>query len=287
MNKITYLLFLISIAFSSCKKECHKTEDINVLKGKLKSWTEYNNSTDSSIELKRFNFIYDTISGDLIKVNIDGKFNSVYYPNVTSIILNKINGTTLQVVQDDLLSYKRIFNVSIAGKQILAIHEVDTLSATETIATTIIKSNGAVDSIYDIGYDPSQISDIKHYDFQYNNNNCTSYTTYSNVKIFTSQYITDTFEIVYSSLVNTRFLRFQIPGVLLNDNSSIMRILLSFLSIDGYYIIQPNANLIDSIMHSGRTEKYEYQLTGNRVSKMISKFDFQPSYILYNDIAYY
>lgn len=293
-SPMKYFCFVfVFIVFFSCKKECPLPNYI--LKGKLKSWTEYTNVSDTNSEFTKFHFIYNINSGQLSKVEIGKKIDNIFYNGITTIHFTEINNNKIRVEYNQDSFYTRIFYIYTQGKQITKITELDTINNLENNSTTFIINNNQIDSIYDIGFDPSFNTDISLHKFQFQQENYSTYISDSKFNIpFPIPYtysISDTFKLAYTSYVNTPFIRYQIPGCKAVDNSSILRLLVPLLSIDGYYFIKPNKNLIDSISYLNVTEKYNYIFTGSLITKMV----FTQSNvnvpnlktIINNDIEYY
>lgn len=269
--KIKYsILFILAISLlESCKKTCDNPKKI--LNGKVESWIEFTNTNDTSSGYTKYKFDYDTINGSLIKVTISIHLNGLTY-EANTINFEKINENLLKCSFYQTPSYNRYFYLNLSGKKILSINELDTLTSLETVTTSIFSMNNVVDSIFDIGYDSTQNTDIRLKEFTFNNNNCTSFIQSSKLSIgfplYSTTYQLDIARLFYNSNLNTNKLRYQIPGCFGIDNSSIFRLILGVLTVDDYYIIQPNKNLVDSIRFSDRIDVFRYEFTDNRVSKM-------------------
>ena len=278
------ILYVICLHVYACKQTCVTPN--NVLSGKIKSWVEYSNVTDTNSDYNRFRFYYDSINGNLVKVKIDKKNSGTFYNDV-DLLFNRINNNNIQVYYKQDTSFTRVFNVYVQGKRIIKITEQDTISNVEVNSTLFYDYN---DSLFDIGYNPSLNTNISLFKFVYNGDDYTSYISSANYTIYfpftQSYFVSDTLSIAYNSSLNDNKVRFQIPGCRGVDNSSIIRILAPFLLLDGYYFMEPNKHLIDSITTSNGTEKFEYYFTGSLITKVT--YIFRRSGLTINtDVSYY
>lgn len=278
--KFLCIAFISIFILFSCKKECLKN---NILKGKLKTLTEYDEG-DSVNNLSRFYYYYDSISGTLADVIVVVKISGIYYYPGAFNSIKKINSNTIRY--SDRLN-NRDFNIKLYNKQITEIYEVDTLNETEWLSTNVLFNNNSIDTIFDIG-GSLPISKIKYYGLSYSNNNCISYSS-TWTESFTGDPIvkSSTYNIGYTSLENSRFLKNQSPGALMGgfDNASVMNVISYFLGIDGYNVVKNNKNLIDTLTVNGITTKYMYTLSNEKVTKVKYVFSGPPYKV--NDMVYY
>lgn len=283
MKKI--FLYLISILFFSCEIENNITKS-KPYAGKVKQWIEYTNDGDTSRSLGfvKYLFTYDSIKGNVQKLSYIQIRDTFTYEipllNVESRSNNVIR------VRYESTSPPRIFNVYTNGKQVTSIKEIDNGTGIENNASNIYSTNNETDSIFDVGYDPTFNGNILLKNFNYVNNNCISYQqSYGGTILFPTTsyyYVSDTLNLSYTNLPNTNYIRYQMPGNLAVDNSSIFRIIvLDFLSVDGFYLVPKNANLIDSIRKNDVVQKFEYTYTGNRVTKLKNQY-IKPNFPIQN-----
>jgi len=275
-------IFLITISFiiaACCKKENNiKT---NVLSGKLKTLKEYYSAPDSINYLIYFHYEYDTISRDLKKVTLEVKQSGIY-SNIGIITINKIDDNTI-IYNDDI--DKRKFKIYLSGQQITEIREIDTLTNSETTATAIFLVDNVVDSISDVGLSSANFNNIQVRDFIFMNNNCKSFDISWVINFGIPINQRDTLLFSYSNYLNSGVIPNQLPYYF--SGGSIMSFLSFNLSLNGYYITQPNKNLIDSINFSSKKDLFSYQFINQRVSKITYTYSYRPDYIMYHNLEYY
>jgi hypothetical protein len=285
MKKITLILIPILCLLFSCKKECIKKSD-NILDGKLKVVTEYPKDSTAGL-LRRYYYYYDTIYGNLDSIVITIKYldNDIYIGTYT---VKKINSNTIAYEE---ASSNRKFKIFLDHKQILEIKEIDTVQALETNAAEIFFTNNKIDSVFDIGAFFTLASNIKLYNFDFYNNNCTSFLcswleNISGLPINkNSNYI-----LSYSAIKNPNNLRFQTIGSLFGsgggDNAGVMNFIVYMLGIDGYYVLPPNNNLIDSFRYNNDyLSTYHYTTVNNKITKMVLNENTIDEFI--NIMSYY
>lgn len=94
--------------------------------------------------------------------------------------------------------------------------------------------------------------------------------------------------LTYNSLKNTNMVQFQSIG---EYNATVMGFIGYLLGIDGYYLLKPNYNLLDSInrTHPSRyTIKYDYTFSQNNITRIqISYPPGSSEFNRYNDMTYY
>lgn len=281
MEKLYYIVVLFILI--SCGKEKNKAAG-NPFAGKVKQWIEYSNEGDTSshIGFIKYSFTYDSLNGNVKKLSITQTIDTL--TAVVSLLTVEHRDNTVIRVRWEHTAPSRVFNIYVNGKQATAIKEVNSNTGIETAVTTIYATDNNVDSVFDVGYDPVTTRDIKLKKFDFVNNNCVSYQrSYGGTVLYpiiSSYYVSDTLSAAYTNLPNTNNIRYQLQGNLGIDNASIFRILvLDFLSVDGFYIVPKNSNLIDSISSKDVVQHFEYIYTDNRVTKMkykYSKKNFPP-----------
>lgn len=291
MKKI--YLFVIVILLIACKTENNITTS-KPYSGKVKQWIEYTNDGDTSRSLGfvKYLFTYDSINGNVQKLSYI-QIIDTFTHEIPLLSVESRNNNVIRVRYEQT-STPRIFNVYTNGKKVESIKEINSTTGVETDASIIYITNNPTDSIFDVGYDPVLDGNILLKHFNYVNNNCITYQqSYSGTIFFpviSNYFVSDTLNLAYTSLPNTNYIRYQMPGNLAIDNASIFRIIvLDFLSVDGYYLVPKNANLIDSINKKDVVQKFDYTYTGNRVTKMTYQYIKQnyPTLNYNNYIEYY
>lgn len=266
-NIILFLTALILIL--SCNKE-KSINKINPIEGKLKLVTEYPKDSTSGL-VRRYYYYYDTIGVNLDSIVIYAKYagNDMY---VGTHSLKKLNNNTLIYTE---ATSNRKFKIVLNDKQIIEIKEIDSVQLTETTVTKINFYNGNVDTIFDTGYFFQLANNIKIYNFQYIGGNCISYSG-SWIEQTTGYPIekTSNYLISYSSINNPSNIRFQIPGSIAGsgglENRGVLNFIVYMLGINGYYIVYPNTNLIDSFRFNGvNLTTYNYMFANNKITKLI------------------
>lgn len=279
MKRNVFLLMTILFISSCCKKE--DNVKYNILSGKIKALKEYYNTPDSTNYLFYYNYLYDSTSGDLQKVILNTKQSGIYI-RIGEISINKIDNNT--VIYNDAID-KRKFKVYLSGNQIIRISEIDTVNNVETVVTNISLTNNKIDSVSDVGFSNPIFSNIQLKDFNYINNNCKKFFISWTVNFGFPIHENDTLLFSYSNLSNSTMVPNQLPYYF--SGGSVMSFLSFNLSINGYYIIQPNKNLIDSINYSSKTDYFSYVLTDGKVSKITYTYNIRPDYIMYHNLEYY
>lgn len=276
MKIITIFLSLCYLALS-CNKECNNYNTKDILIGKIKSLTLYN--YDSTYNLSKFYFFYDSHSGSLKSVDAYIKFQSVDTLIVDYINLVKSN-SYIYIYDYNNNKYK----IKVMDKQITTIYK--TINATETLATLVYINNGIVDSIFDIG--SFMQTNIFFSNFKYKDENCSSYLT--NWFEFTGvEYVhkSDSLSFTFTNIPNKGTVFNQIIG---NEfgGGSILNEIIYFLGIDGYYIIKPNLTLIDTLKNREKTTKYEYTVLNNLPTR-VNQYSVATSVMdsSFQDITYY
>jgi hypothetical protein len=285
MKKTVFIIIALCLN-CSCKKVCVENSKF-ILEGKIKTLLQFDEDSSSGI-VSRYNFYYDTISGYLKTVEIQYRYLGEYY-TINVITINHLDNNTLLYDNFENSRHKEKYKIILNGKQITAILAIDTLTNEEALVTSIHFNNGILDSIIDVGSFYVLASDIKYVNFEFNNNNCTKFTSYW------SDYISGTVNnneeaciITYNSFKNTNMLQFQTIG---EYNASVMSFVGYLLGIDGYYIQKQNLNLIDSINRTypnPYTVKYDYTFSQDNISRVqISYPPNSSTYNRYNDMTYY
>jgi len=263
MRKFILIVFAIVYIYS-CKKECNNYPH-NLFKGKLKTiQDDMIGNRDSFIPT--FYLFYDSITGQLKQVNVGGILNG-----------RDTIGTWINIVHDNIgniyikgyIKDGKFAKIKTVGKQITGIYLVDTTTYDEEQITNVLIKNNAADTIYDAGYVSVYASDIINYNFVYTNNDCTSYATewIQSITGFPVNKRID-YQIYYSNLPNKNVLKYQDPVGFGKPCSFIG--FLNFLNLDGYYLIQPNHNLIDSVVQSADIkQRYYYEFDADNNIKTV------------------
>lgn len=262
----------------SCKKNCSETND-NKFKGKIKTLTEY--STDSTNVLYRYYYYYDSSTGDLTSVDIGAKLSGTYLYTGRYVIEKKTN--------DSLIIYAnaigRKFLIETNGKQLIRIKEIDTVTGIYYYASYINLIDGKVDYAEDTGYNNFVSKNIKYSDFIYNGSNCISFVTNWTENItgnYIQKYTKDSF--VYSNVLYSTNFPFQYEY----SGSSIINFLLTFLCVDGYYLIKPSDFLIKkkyTYFDYNFTTSYEYNYTNQKITRV--KINSSVVETEFKDLTYY
>lgn len=281
MRTKTTILLLIMFCALSCKKECTIPTTIDNVKGKIKSLLLYN--SDTTFNISRFYFNYDSLSGTLISVDANIKFQGIdtYFLGYINIINQSNNYIKI---------YNNINNVQYTihtdNKQITDIYKMN--NGISQLATSVYINNGMIDSIYDIG-DFLQ-TNISFSNFKFHEGNCLSYST--SWKEFNGiEYIekSDSIRLTYyNSIENNNVLFNQIIGSEFGGGS-VFNEIIYFLGINGYYISKPNKNLIETIIHTNNlSTKYNYSIIDNNIKEVkIYKMDNNINDTSYQNITYY
>lgn len=281
MKKIFFILFVLCLIYS-CKKE--SINNNNILKGKLRTLTEYDDDNTFKDTITYY-FIYDTINGDLQKIKV--KYVNAYLVDTFGLDewnIDKINDTTI--------IFKGEYKVIVNNKQIIRIYKYDTTSqSVVNLYSEVSKLDSNVTMVYDIGKSVLGY-EIVLSDFKFENNNCTQYKGswidgVSGIFIHKSTI----YNISYTSNVNNTTLQYQAVtaerttlGTLTN-----FQYVAYFLGINGYYLVPPNKNLINTITDSirGVTIKYNYQFANDKVEKLDVR-DSNTNFVYnYNIMTYY
>jgi hypothetical protein len=286
ITKSYYFITILILLFDSCNKVCINTQD-NKIKGKLKEYVSYLNTTDSSLNAARMLFIYDSITGNLDSIALVAKLNGNYIDTFGSIIFNTLDSNRLTLTYKDIIHFSpEKYMIYHTGKKINKISIVD-ISGNESIIIKNYWSIAANDSISDVGNFPS--SGILLSNFIFLNENCTQYKS-SWIDLYFSPTVqkhnTDTIQ--YSSNINNNVLPNQLIGNVGFDYYSVFSNLskiIYYLSIDGYYIIKPNKNLIQRIYSGSNYYSFSYEFSSsNRVEKFLIERNANKSVI---DLTYY
>lgn len=254
--------------------------------GKIKTIIEYDSHADSGIALARFNFKYDTITGFLNSVVIDGKNDGVYYDSVSSFAISKINDSKLNILA--FFNFlPRYFTAIANNNQIVSFIETDSAGLNEDNITTAYTTNTILDSIYDKGYAPLLMTNIKVNNINYENNNCKSYHYSWNSDFPYYNKIIDGHKFfTYTTMLNDNVLPYQSP--LYDLGGSITTFLGYYLNLNNFNIIKPNNNLIDSIINGASVTKYSYEKLNDKVSKIVRfQYNKESSVYYYCNIEYY
>jgi hypothetical protein len=293
------LIAICLISIFSCKKEC--TVAKNILTNKIKTLTQYENTTDSANELTRFYFYFDSINKYVDSIQIEIKYSGNYfyksklysiYSRSTNYLIVHFNGVFI----DD--EYYKIY---LQDHQITAITQIDINTNLETDITTIFHTNNNIDSVHtNTGVYQNTYKNI-NID---NKGNCFQITEILINTIEPALNASRNYNFSYSNYLNDNTigqvalspLGSQFYGLNFTIKGSGINFILYALNIEGYYIVNLNKNLIDSTIRNNLTgetiiTKYHYEFTNNNVSKV--KFtDYRTDapgtfYYRYNDMTYY
>lgn len=289
MKNNILLLWLFGMFFCSiysCKKDSVNNPGY-ILRGKIKTLIQYDADTSGST-VSRYNYYYDTISGLLKKVEIQYRYLGEYY-TTNIVVINHIDNNTIVYDNFEERRHKEKYRILLDGKQITGIHSVDTLTGDENIVTSVHFNNNTIDSIMDSGTFYAIAGDINLYDLLYNNSNCTKFqSTWSDYMSGNINFNQEECVLTYNSLKNTNMVQFQTIG---EYNATVMGFIGYLLGIDGYYLLKPNYNLIDSINRtypSGYTIKYDYTFSQNNITRIQISYPPRSSeFNRYNDMTYY
>lgn len=249
----------------SCKKDC----DINTpiyFKGKLKTIQD-DMIGDRDSFIPTFYLFYDTITEQLKEIKVGGVLNG-----------RDTIGPWINVIHDDngyiylkgyILQDGKSVKIKVNQKQITGIYLIDTATLNEEQITSVSINNNITDTVYDVGYIPVYAANISNYNFVYTNNNCTSYTAtwLESITGFPRTKRID-YQIYYTNLPNKNVLKYQDP-VGFGKPCSFF-VFINFLAIDGYYLIPPNQNLIDSVVETANIkQKYFYEFDAENNVKTV------------------
>jgi hypothetical protein len=268
--KQIFIFICSSLLLFSCKKHCNSVQK-NLLRGKLKEYVSYVSETDSINQVGRYHFKYDSITGELNDVIASVKISGGnYVDSFITIQISKKDATHLLLTYNDVYHFEpERYIVYHLGKQIISISLIDTVG-TEIEVTHCYTTNDILDSIHDNGSFPSKSITLNQ--FNYANGNCVKYSSswnelYPNpVPVYKST--TDTF--VYNGFINTKVASEQITGFCgfsYYSTFSYLSKIIYYLSIDGYYAVKPNKNLVDSIYSGGLYYKFNYEFNDDNLVK--------------------
>lgn len=264
------LFYLCSVLFflNSCNKE--NIPDAN-LEGKLKEIISYA-LNDSTKNILRQYFTYDTKTGNLIKIQTDAKINGHF--------IEEFGLATFKKLDEQNILYENLqFGKSNPDKYIinhinLQIKEIILKNAANNnlVVTNVYHTND-YDSIVDLGIFP--YFDMEVHNFKFENGNCITYniTAQYMYMIFPAPIsVFDTIE--YSNFINNTYdLALQNIGV--NSISGYTSYcyydkVLSNASFYGLHLIKNNKNLISKIYANDKYNLFNYEFNSkNKVSKVI------------------
>jgi hypothetical protein len=276
----TYPLLLVSLfllLFASCSK-VENNKKKNILTGKIKTLVDYNNDTLS--KKKYYSFMYDSTTGLLTKVSlldtsaIETSRKEFLFTYNTNDIFISVNNQNI----------KKKYKIHFSGNLITTFELVDT-ATNNTIQSIFIDANR--DSIINaIDYGINYASRFK--DFQYTSNNCLKIkNTYWDFTNILSPYKkTIDFTCTFNALSNTNMLYKQSIFSSVDYNVGLLSY---FLGIDGYYLVQPNSNLINTLSYTDINNyniKYNYFYTSDLVT--IVEISYFPTILKeYQEMTYY
>ncbi len=252
------ILIILGLLAVACCKE-HTTPNQNILNGKLKTF-EYDGILSEDVPVT-FYFYYDSIYGMLNRVTQKQRINGI---DTTSLIFSIFRNNNGEMLINNKI--KIITN----GKQITSIIRIDTINNTEIITTKTTLLNDQIDSFYDVGLFPLRY-DSYYYNFEFINGNCYKSNTFWKEMFFASSVEKSAeYEINYTDKISNIPIYMQDITELFGFNS--YYIYLYFLSLDGYYMVQPNKNLINKTTVTGdfgtAITEYSYEFTGTNVTKV-------------------
>ncbi|MFN8284562.1 MAG: hypothetical protein U0U67_15175 [Chitinophagales bacterium] len=271
MKKYSLLFIYLILLIGSCKKECRyadKPTD-SKFKGKVKSLKEYNGN-DTTL----YYFYYDSLTGNLHSASL-----KYYGPSV----LNSDTLTSFFYLekQDDASIYIRnsqnqyINKVMVYNQQIIGEYYFDSITNQGFNSTSVyFNSNNTKVEYISSASRFAFFTDIYYDNFIYDlYNNCSNYTAHwtETVSGFPVEKQAD-YGFRFTTLTNTKMLYKQIPGDVLGDFDQISHLNadIYILGIAGYYVVQPNKYLIDSMLYSATDAyyKYNYTFTDGNISKV-------------------
>lgn len=283
MKKIILILIPILCLLFSCKKESIHN-DTNILNGKLKTLTEYDDDNTFRDTITYY-FIYDTINGDLQKIKVK-------YVNAFLVDTFGIDEWNIDKINDSTIIFKEEYKVIVNNKQILRIYKYDTASQTTVnLYSEVTKQDSNVSSVYDVGKSVLGY-EIVLSDFKFENDNCTQYKG-SWIDAVSGIFINKStiYNISYTSNINNTTLQYQAVTAERTTLGSLVNFqyVAYFLGINGYYLVPPNKNLINTITDSvsGATIKYNYQFANDRVERFDVRDNNSNFVYDYNIMTYY
>ncbi len=237
---------LLSICIFSCKKNCINKDVKADLSGKVKSIKQYNlGITGDTITLYLY---YDSITGILNLVKND-----------TNILcsIKKLDENNIIVYENTAgFTYK----INVKGQQIQSIYKLNTI---------VSSVNYTKDSIHDEG--SVYCYNVDYYNILNKYNNYISYSV-SYMYNFLGLPVPkqENVRLAYTQYINTSKCMQQDIGTIVAFPDVFTNIsnVLYFLRINGYYILQPNKNLIDSLIIDTVSLKYNYIFDKNEVNTM-------------------
>lgn len=298
-KKNLFGLILIVIYLTSCKKECIDTNENtqNKIKDKIKMYRIYG-IEDSISDINYFYFNYDTISGDLIYVDIRVKNATTFDTFVHSAyrIVKYSNNLIYVYANYPFATYKVRNN----GYQITSIDQINYFGLDEPYVNIFFDVNNKVDSIYSKGSWHLQNfwSNFKYSNFEYNTEgNIIGYNVRLSEDLTGSGLLTeieDTVKLYYKNIENTNILPMQTLGHFRSGyGSNGFGDIAYILSINGYYLTKQNNYLLDRWVgnqFTGSTDKYNYTILDNKVTNFQITTTFHRSNTegtRYCDIEYY
>jgi len=272
MKKLTIFIVLpfILLIYSCCNDNQLPTPK-DILKGKLRTIEDdYIKGIISQDSAIRFYFNYDSSNGELEYVSIKIPFNNKD-TMVPIFIINKQNNGEMYVYSNFFSqnSETRKFKINTIGKRITSVIELDTVNNTENIVAYGTYTANIIDSAFNVG--DFLLYNIKFSNFIFSNQNCISYNINPPIVPPHNAFV------LYQKL---NYINYTIKNKLYLQNcmdiSSPIKygLFLYFLSVDDYYIIPHNQNLISDVTfyNDNATDttkiRYDYQFTGSDVKSV-------------------